>query len=932
MVYYACYAVSHNSMPNTCIDIDQPLPELVDHSQNNIGFFAFSDFPSKPTLVRSPAPTSNGNAQAHNLTAPDQETDEIWALAEEELLEPAKHMSWDVFTMEDFEEQHTPYLTEAGPDTFDTALKGEEDHLGVGNAGFRIIEPSTFSSTLLALGLGRSSVLFTWIDEERLFQPRFSNMRVSGYTGQSIQQYLVLFLDCGATTRFLQYFVDKTYSSHTSPVRIALADTVTTLLKMIQLRLIAVASQHHTLLQLQTLFRPALSILTCFKRIVENLLATTLDEAMLSGMFEEIQSLEHRSDVLKEVLSEILVRVSQPWLEFAGQWLGLQRETGVPLTKTGASKSFVKVEIRGWIDELGDELDEPDYVLDYDKMPSFIAPEDAQALFEAGKSLRILRVHSNHPLASVDVVASVSPPTLEWKYSWEDIIGIERRALDYEKNLLAAMHTFSVDPSCYLPRTAEREYVPAKAFGKPQEDVQAYILASIDTFSQPIQNQSSDRLSKLLDSYFSSRKQTATHQHSIFSPPISLAPVLSFNPIIAAQARLVNRACMHMFFKSHNLRDHLSLQRDFHLLGNGVFSSRLSHALFDPELETAERQRGVARSGGIMGLRLAGRDSWPPASSELRLALMGVLNESYISNQPVSASCDDGCTGQNPLPGDLSFAVRNMSTEDVEKCMDPNSVEAVDFLRLVYKPPAPLEAIITPTILYKYDQLFKLLLRVVRMLYVVRTLHRDPVGRMSHLQGVDFMAQKFRIEAHHFVSSVSQYFFDTGIAATWRIFERKLDEVEVRINAADVYVNFGQTEGLHKLRDYHERVVDRIIFALLLRKRQQPIMQLLEEIFDLILKFSRRSREHTLDRRWKDGADVDVRELYLRFRKKVRVFITVCRGVSEKGQYGDKKLMKRTVSGTGGLFDGDDLGEENTISQLLSKLELSDYYLEAADV
>ena len=334
-----------------------------------------------------------------------------------------------------------------------------------------------------------------------------------------------------------------------------------------------------------------------------------------------------------------------------------------------------------------------------------------------------------------------------------------------------------------------------------------------------------------------------------------------------------------------------------------------------------------------MGLRLGGRETWPPASSELRLALMGVLTESFVPAQALDNSQAGVCIDRhNPLPGDLSFAVRDMSEDEIEKCMNADSIEALDFLRLSYKPPAPLEAVITPMILFKYDQLFKLLLRVIRMLYVVSALFRDATDRTSYWQGIDYVAQRFRIEAHHFITSVSSYFFDTGIEATWRVFERKLDQIEERINADDDNIALGQNEGLDKLRDYHERVLDRIMFALLLRKRQQPVMQLLEGIFTLILQFSKHSRQRALGMTRKAGADDEIRDIYLRFRKKIGVFITVCRGLSEKKGYGDKRVMDNRISEQSGLFDGDDLAEENTIAQLLARLEMSNYYSRSVGV
>jgi len=916
-------------------DIDQNLPHIIELSPNYAGFFSIPDLPFGPSNEPIPTPTYSTESanESHDVSEPKEDVD-IWILANDAPVKAANYQSWDAFSSDKFEEPYTAYLSEASPGLFDTALAAEADYLKAGNFRYNVVDANAYAASLLALGLGRSSIFFTWVEEKHCFQPTLSDMRISSYTGQSLDDFLLIFLECGNVTKFLQNFVDRSYSANKSQGRIALADAVSTLLNTIQSRLSASAFQHESLLQLEVLFQPAHVTLTCFKRIVMHVLSSRSDEAMLSTIFEEMQLLEHRTDYLRDILLEILSRVSQPWLEFASEWLGLQREAGLPMTKTGAGKSFVKVENRERVDELGEELEEPDYVLDYDRVPSFISPEDARVMFEVGRSLRFLKVHhSDHPLARPDIVASANPPPLEWKYSWQDIVEVEAKALKYERDLTAALHSFSSEslPTKFPLNEFAHEEFRLDFFGKGEEDMQAHVLASIDIFDQPFQDSTKpDHLSHIFNAYLTSDGQQSRDRDSMFAPPISLTPLLSFNPIISAQARIVNRTCMRMFFNSHNLRDHLSLQRDFHLLGNGVFSSRLSHALFDPELESAERHRGVVRSGGVMGLRLAGRDNWPPASSELHLALMGVLTESYISRQPLGQYRSDGYRGQKSLPGDLSFAVRDMSLEEIDKCMDPNSVEALDFLRLVYKPPPPLEAVITPMILFKYDQLFKLLLRVVRMLYVVSALHRDATDRTSYWQGLDYVAQKFRIEAHHFISSVSGYFFDTGIEATWRVFERKLDEVERRINLDDTNISLGQNEGLDKLRDYHERVLDRIMFALLLRKRQQPVMKLLEEIFTVILQFSKHSRERAVGSKRKVGADEEVRDMYLRFRNKVGVFITVCRGLSERKGYGEKR--DGTIPSHGGLFDGNDLTEENTVSQLLARLEMSNYYSKSVEV
>ena len=868
-----------------------------------------------------PAPDPVNEPEA----APKLDGDESWLLPEELPITPANNRSWDQFENEKSLELCTQYITEAGPAIFDAAIGGDRNYLYVSNAGYAVVDSKLYTSSVFALGLGRNSLLFTWDEESYIFVPSLPRMRLSGYSAESLDGLLSIFMECGSITRNLQTFIDKSYRQTKSSGQIALADTVSTLLSTLQSTLSDSASKHKSLLQLKEVFQSPHSILTCFQRIVKNTSRTRSDESMLSTIFEEIQLQEHRTDSLQLILIEILSRVSHPWLEFVGEWLGVQREAGLPLTTDGIGKSFVGVADKEWIDDVGDEIKERDFVLDYDRVPAFLASEDARTLFEVGRNLRFLRDHhSDHPLARADIVGFANPPPFEWKFSWQDVVTVETKALQYEQDLTEAIRTYSQTTSepaiSNCGNAFDETQFKLNFFGQQEEDIQAHLLASLDTFNLPLgKGNDSDRLSSVLQSYLSSDENQCQRDDSLFSPPISLIPVLAFNPLISAQARLVNRTCMRMFFKSHNLREHLSVQRSFHLLGNGVFSSRLSHALFDPELESAERHSRVARSGGIMGLRLAGRESWPPASSELRLALMGVLSETYTSK---TESKSEGY-GEKTLPGDLSFAVRDMSEEEIQKCMDADSIEALDFLRLSYKPPAPLEAIITPMILFKYDQLFKLLLRVVRMLYVVSALFRDATDRSSHWKDVDFVSQRFRIEAHYFVSSVSGYFFDTGIETSWRIFERKLDQVEIQLESDDANIALGQIEGLDNLRDYHERVLDRIMFALLLRKRQQPIMQLLEEIFSLILQFSKYSRQRALGVEKAEGAGEEVKEMYLKFRRKVGVFITVCRGLSEKKGYGEKRASDTRAAG---LFEGDDLVEGNTIVHLLTRLEMSNYY------
>ncbi|KAI9783787.1 MAG: hypothetical protein M1839_003123 [Geoglossum umbratile] len=898
-------------------------------------FNAFA-LPFQP-FYDSDAPSEiTSSVDADQPRSPEAGTD-IWQLADDIIeLNSAKHISWDAFLDSGHKEPVTAYITEAGPSVFDAALElrvhapSPED--GVDN----ILQAGAFCTCLLSLGLGRSSILFEYDTEAKKFRQKIDRCRISGFTTDTTQSLTNQFLEYGNNTRHLEDFVESTYTSSKSiPCLVALADTVSVVLSALQARLSILPSPVDSVLQLQALFYNPGLVLSCFSEITAVASTARFDEELLSLLYLEIQQLEYRSGWLRDILLDVLSRVAAPWLEFVSGWIGLQKEVGIEMDKAGRRKGFVRVELKKFADDPGSENKEVDYELAHEFIPAFITPEDAQMVFESGKALRFLKTHHPaHPLARVESAPCSQAPTLDWRFSWEDVEKIETKSKEYERSLAAAIKRYSKHNVTEKPAyVSDLHHIAMEfeVFGKSGDEIKAHISTSAAAISQPLLPLDGSSLDSLHSRIFKISSSDIVPSYcdlSAFAPPISLTPLLSFCPIFSAQARLINSSCVRLFFKEHGLRSHLSLQRNFHLLGDGVFISRLSHALFDPELETAERRQGIARSGGVMGLNLGSRDSWPPASSELRLALMGVLAESYYATVNDGQEHKGGyLSRESELPGGLSFAIRELSQDELEKCMDPHSIEALDFLRLQYKPPSPLDVIITSTSLHKYDRLFKLLLRTTRMLYVVNQLFRDATSRtVPRPHAIDPVVQKFRIEVHHFVAAVSSYFFEVSVDATWAKFEAKLDEIERHIDADDTGI--GQLESLDRLREYHERVLDQIMFAALLRKRQEPVMKLLEDIFTIILTFARYSRTRALGLQQHPKDDnKEMRSLYLRFRKRVSVFVSVCRGLSAKHGYGHK------ASGDGSaaieeLFGSSSLKEEggNTIGLLLLKLEMNGYY------
>ena len=639
---------------------------------------------------------------------------------------------------------------------------------------------------------------------------------------------------------------------------------------------------------------------------------TGSDEELLSKLYDFVQELEHSIPWLRPMAFQILVHASRPWVQSVGSWIGVQAQFG--LGTQNPHHSSVQHNVGG------KEAQEFDVDLGLGLMPSFITNEDAQSIVETSVSLRILQTHKlDHPLGRPGALGWVKSPTFEWQFSWQDVERLQARVKDYESKLLEVIKEFNMSESKVHVSSIETEPLeqnPTGPFGVSPESVQENLNSSIVDMEKPLPELESgeDTLSETVMRCTTLGDEDIEARAALFAPPLSLVPLLSFSPILSTQARLINKACLRLMFKEHKLRLHFSLQYRYHFFGDGIFASRLTHALFDPELRTAERRKGHSRSGmsGVSGLKLGFRDNWPPASSELRLPLMGILSESYYQDRQAEHSSSHPAE----LPGGLSFAIREMQEEELQHCLDPDSIEAMDFLRLQYKPPPPLDVVITTLALTKYDTIFKLLLRAERMLFVVNQLHRGTVARSLGSQRG--LIRRFTIEAHHFVSSTCGYFFD-GVIENWAIFERKLGKIEKGLGDDDA----GGAEGIRLLRDYHDKILDRILFALILRNRQEQIMRLLEEIFSSILRFARILRNDTIGKT-EIEMEAEVLEAYETFRKKVRVFISVCRGLSERSGQGGTKQHGLEAD----LFMKEDADEDggNTIGQLLLKLEMSGYY------
>ena len=396
-----------------------------------------------------------------------------------------------------------------------------------------------------------------------------------------------------------------------------------------------------------------------------------------------------------------------------------------------------------------------------------------------------------------------------------------------------------------------------------------------------------------------------------FQPPLRTSIEMSIWPLLNVQNRFIQSACLHLLFHEHNLQMHVSLLHQYQLLGNGDFSSRLSHALFDPNISSGERNSARSRSTYETGLRLETRQKWPPATSELRLVLMGILTEAFRTSNLTKASQVTGSAGSpDEIPGDLSFSIRDLSDEELELCRDPHNIEALDFLCISYRPNKALQSVMTEKSLQKYDRVFKHLLRLLRVQQVTQSLVRQTRNRNNGIG--DVYPTKLCIEMHQFITGLYDYTTNVGIGGPWRSFELYLQDVEGSLRTVDTSVG----TSVKAIQRFHERTLDSILNSIYLSKKYQQVRTLIEDILRLVLGVSATTR--TLQ----EDPDARVRSLHAYaqdFRKQAS---RLCSFLKSQSLSSPATSSKRSSDGN----------EVMLMEQLLLRLDFNGYFSRGSGV
>ena len=840
--------------------------------------------------------------------------DDLWRFpAHGEVKPDVRYLTWNGVLSQTNVKPQTSLLSEAGAAVFDAAQQKYAPALGRTWRVGRPIQYDVFIRSLSQLGLGRPSIMFSYSQEKSAFEQVVPECRLSGTTVQGCQSLVRGFMTTGNTTISLRLFCEKTYKSKSSPPsKVALATAVATILDAIEAYIVSHHNQVRSVVQLQTLFEQPARMISAIKGIVDAASLGSNDEHVLSVVFERAQYLEE-TDNLQEIMTEVLRLVSSPWLE------RLQNLIGVSNSTSNQAPKLKQVD-HPWDNSGSDQDSDPDG----HTFPSFVQSEDRAKIVETSKALSfLLENHSDHGL----LVSRNEASSLEWSFGWSDIARITDKAATYHQSLLQVLGQ-SATSEQYISLPAQELRPSDHADGNPWlvlEDP-AQLAASLEVLDMvPEQISHPDGLNEMV---MTSLSGSASPSFDHLRPPLSLSFHLSITPLLDIQHQTLTFAALKSILHHHSLRMHLELLHSFQLCQSGTFQTRLSAAFFDPEAEITERQKHKTRSGGAgMGLKLGSgeRREWPPASSELSLALRDVLTDSWAGPQTSFYSEHAQSAEPNPtqsfthnksaiLPGDLSFALRtDLQPSEIDSILDADSLHALDFLRLNYTPPPALCIILTPSTLAMYDRIFRLLLRVSRLNFALGLIFRATVVGQRGQNGTATAAtistvHRFRNRAVHLMQTLTSSFIQNGIARPWQKLTHYLDALSTftagMTPPSAAVGNSTSTFTLAELAAAHHTALDTITAALILRKRQSKAATALEAAMGDVLAFA------TLLRDEAEPAAGMMAERFKVFERHVVEFVSACR-----------EILERSINKSAGVTEaGRDEGDE-CVRELVERLE-----------
>ena len=429
-------------------------------------------------------------------------------------------------------------------------------------------------------------------------------------------------------------------------------------------------------------------------------------------------------------LAYLLQQASGPILHLLHQWLGVSDsrpldesldEESQPWTDLGITRRAVSSSQTGW-----------EYEFSSRRMPGFVPKEHRRTLFEAGRSLRILREASEgqHPLCNSNWSLKA-----EWAWGMEACVSSSILVLlmvsDVHNEVRLHVKRVKVEMDHWRRSTSTRSRpmsgsAPAmrKPVRKARKGLPQEFLEAARTPPSPLASQvplpvlpDVPAISDLWDLF---SQAPGSHLQSAEAPLWTPAPLDHLNDFIGrhssdpllsdsptldlfishrllapllAHANLISASLVAFYLEDLGFLDHLDILQAFWLGGDAGFCERVSGALFGKETAGAGEALGLGRrartrarmgldkhSGAVepegewgigLGLGLSERNKWPPGGAELAYALRATL----LDEEQTATESGEAWDG---IEDKVSFAIRALpEAQDGRRArwLDPQAIE-----------------------------------------------------------------------------------------------------------------------------------------------------------------------------------------------------------------------------------------------------------------
>ncbi|KAM3962050.1 LOW QUALITY PROTEIN: gamma-tubulin complex component 6 [Aphomia sociella] len=336
------------------------------------------------------------------------------------------------------------------------------------------------------------------------------------------------------------------------------------------------------------------------------------------------------------------------------------------------------------------------------------------------------------------------------------------------------------------------------------------------------------------------------------------------------QLEVVNNSILTYFLVNLDMYEHLRSLKDYFFLMDGEFSRSICHNLFTKLAKTLNPQE-LLNFGTLHNI--------------LDKALGSSISHVHKFSENLSFTITDS---------PLSF---QHSSPDVLQC-----------LSLTYAVGWPLNIILSQEALLRYAKVFQFLVKMRRIFWVLgedfEALKLSVKLSKQHSRRLLRSPQYISIQIYrHIMASMiralDNYIVTTCILTSWTEFENDLKKART----------------LDDLYECHVVYIKKVLFRCLLNNRSTPVMKLLNDIFTVILKFSRVLKAGEWQQKEPSGhfthtSYVQLEELYHLFEKLAKYLHKVVTKLMECG-YQRHLVELLTMVNLNGYYDPDRSKDDN---------------------